>query len=153
MLWTQQVCLRFHGPSTFNWTYSSIEHSTYSLALKSAWFRSEISGGSRISRWGGADPLGGHQSPMCTLFGENICKNERNWSCWGGGAPAGGDPPGSANADGLLYPYISRSGPVPCLNQSKEYGHHTRPQVLQANAPPSGKFLIHYCSYNAAFAP
>ena len=47
------------------------------------------SGGSRISRWwGGADLLGGHQPLMSTLFGENICENERNWSCRGGRAAA-----------------------------------------------------------------
>ena len=40
---------------------------------------SESSGGSRISRWGGRRP------PMRTLFGENVCENERNGSCWGGG--------------------------------------------------------------------
>ena len=32
-----------------------------------------VSGGSRISRWGG-----GRQPPTCTLFGENVCENERN---------------------------------------------------------------------------
>ena len=26
----------------------------------------------------------GHQPPTQALFGENICKNERIWSCWGG---------------------------------------------------------------------
>ena len=30
---------------------------------------------------GGADPLGGCQPPMRTLFGKNVCENERNWSC------------------------------------------------------------------------
>ena len=30
----------------------------------------------------------GHQPLMCTLFGEKVCKNERNGSCWGGRAPA-----------------------------------------------------------------
>ena len=34
---------------------------------------------------GGADLLGGCQPLMCTLFGKNICENERNGSCWGGG--------------------------------------------------------------------
>ena len=29
-------------------------------------------------------PLGGCQPPMHTLFGENVCENERNGSCWGG---------------------------------------------------------------------
>ena len=29
--------------------------------------------------------LGGCQPLMCTLFGENVCENERNGSCWGGG--------------------------------------------------------------------
>ena len=38
----------------------------------------------------GADPGfpvggGGRQRPTQALFGENICKNERIWSCWGGG--------------------------------------------------------------------
>ena len=27
---------------------------------------------------GGADPLGGRQPPTHTLFGENVCENERN---------------------------------------------------------------------------
>ena len=46
------------------------------------------SGGSRISRWGGRRPVGGggHRPPTRTLFGKNICENERNGSCWG--APA-----------------------------------------------------------------
>ena len=35
---------------------------------------------------GGANPRWrGHQPPTHLLFGENICKNERIWSCWGGG--------------------------------------------------------------------
>ena len=34
---------------------------------------------------GGANPhWRGHQPPTQALFGENICKNERIWSCWGG---------------------------------------------------------------------
>ena len=38
--------------------------------------------------WGGANPhWRGHQPPTQALFGENICKNERIWSCWGGGTP------------------------------------------------------------------
>ena len=45
---------------------------------------------------GGADPLGGRRPPTRTLFGENICENERIGSCCGGRAP--GAPPGSANA-------------------------------------------------------
>ena len=36
------------------------------------------SGGSRISRWGGG---GGRQPPTRTLFGKNVCQNERNGSC------------------------------------------------------------------------
>ena len=44
-----------------------------------------IRGGSRISHWGGVNPhWRGHQPPTQVLFGENICKNERIWSCWGG---------------------------------------------------------------------
>ena len=43
------------------------------------------SGGSRISHWGGVPTRwGGHQPPTRTLFSENVCKNERNGSCWGG---------------------------------------------------------------------
>ena len=42
----------------------------------------------------GADLLGGRRPPICTLFGENICKNEKTGSCWGGALAA---PPGSAN--------------------------------------------------------
>ena len=35
---------------------------------------------------GGANPRWrGHQPLTQVLFGENICKNERIWSCWGGG--------------------------------------------------------------------
>ena len=42
-------------------------------------------GGSRISHWGGTNPRWrGCQPPTQVLFGENICKNERIWSCWGG---------------------------------------------------------------------
>ena len=40
-------------------------------------------------------PLGGRQPLMHTLFGKNVCKSERNGSCWGGHVPA--VPPGSAN--------------------------------------------------------
>ena len=33
---------------------------------------------------GGTNPRWrGHQPPTQALFGENICKNERIWSCWG----------------------------------------------------------------------
>ena len=36
---------------------------------------------------GGANPhWRGHQPLTQVFFGENICKNERIWSCWGGGA-------------------------------------------------------------------
>ena len=34
------------------------------------------SGGSRISRRGGVDPLGGRGPPMQVLFGENECENQ-----------------------------------------------------------------------------
>ena len=44
---------------------------------------------------GGRRPIGGRQPLTCTLFGENVCENKRNGSCWGGtcagGAPL--DPP------------------------------------------------------------
>ena len=44
-----------------------------------------VRGGSRISHWGGANPhWRGHQPPTQALFSENICKNKRIWSCWGG---------------------------------------------------------------------
>ena len=44
-------------------------------------------GRSRISRWGGPNPCWrGCQPPIQALFGKNICKNERIWSCWGGHA-------------------------------------------------------------------
>ena len=38
---------------------------------------------------------GGRRPPMHTLFGKNVCENERNGSCWGGHAPAAPplDPP------------------------------------------------------------
>ena len=55
-----------------------------------------FSSGSRISRWGDAEPLGGggRRPPTWALFGKNICKNERIGFCWGG-APAAlpPDPP------------------------------------------------------------
>ena len=38
---------------------------------------------------------GGCRPPTRTLFGKNRCENERNGSCWGGGAPAA--PPVPAN--------------------------------------------------------
>ena len=43
-------------------------------------------GGSRISHWeGGANPHWRGCQPLTqALFSENICKNERIWSCWGG---------------------------------------------------------------------
>ena len=46
----------------------------------------QISGGSRISRWGG----GGRQPPTRTLFGKNICEKEIDPV--GGGAHAGSAP-------------------------------------------------------------
>ena len=36
-------------------------------------------GGGAPTHWGGCQPL------MHTLFGKNVCENERNGSCWGGG--------------------------------------------------------------------
>ena len=36
------------------------------------------SGGSRISRWGAPTRWGGHQPPTHTLFGKNVCEDERN---------------------------------------------------------------------------
>ena len=50
---------------------------------------SVIRGGSRITRWGGggANPHWRGRQPLTqVLFGENTCKNERIWSCGGGGA-------------------------------------------------------------------
>ena len=42
-------------------------------------------------------PLGGHQPLTHTLFGKNVCENERNGSCWGvaraGSTPPPPDPP------------------------------------------------------------
>ena len=46
------------------------------------------SGGSRISRRGGMDPLGGRGPPMWVLFGKNVCENERIWSRRGELAPS-----------------------------------------------------------------
>ena len=42
------------------------------------------SGGSRISRRGGVDPLGGRVPPTWVLFGKNVCENKRIWSRRGG---------------------------------------------------------------------
>ena len=54
-----------------------------------------VSGGSRISRWGG----GGRRPPMWALFGKNVCENERIGSRLGGGSTRRQQPPpGSANA-------------------------------------------------------
>ena len=54
------------------------------------------SGGSRISRRGGVDPLGGGRGPLIqALFGENVYENERIGSHRGWRAP--GTPPRSAN--------------------------------------------------------
>ena len=51
---------------------------------------------------GGAEPLGGRQPLIWVLFGENMCKNERIGSCWGGGGCAPVAPhPGSANGKDL----------------------------------------------------
>ena len=36
-----------------------------------------ITGGSRISRRGGVDPLGGRGPPTWVLFGKNVCENEK----------------------------------------------------------------------------
>ena len=67
------------------------------------------SGGSRISHWGGAEPLRGVPSPpMWALFSKNVCENERIGSCWG--APA--TPPRSANA----MQWISKYKSVVALN-------------------------------------
>ena len=60
-------------------------------------FQRLISGGSRISRRGGVDPLGGHGPPMWVLFGKNVCENERIGSRRGGVRPA--RPPRSANVN------------------------------------------------------
>ena len=50
-----------------------------------------VGGGGAPSRWWGRQPL------TWVLFGENICKNERIGSRWGGGGRRW-CPPGSANA-------------------------------------------------------
>ena len=50
---------------------------------------------------GGCQPIGGHQPLTCTLFGKNVCENERNGSCWGCTLAAS---PGSAN--GLYKFYV-----------------------------------------------
>ena len=63
------------------------------------------SGGSRISHWGGGQPIGGHRPPMHMLFGKNVCENERIGSCWG--AHAGGAP-GSANANAIKNIVINK---------------------------------------------
>ena len=45
----------------------------------------QFSGGSRISRRGSVDPLGGRGPLTWVLFGKNVCENERIWSRKGGG--------------------------------------------------------------------
>ena len=54
-----------------------------------------VGGGGGRRPVGGGGGVGGHQPPMCTLFGKNVCENERNGSCWGGGGATGAplDPP------------------------------------------------------------
>ena len=38
----------------------------------------ETSGGSRMSRSGGVDPLGGGGGALTSDVGENVCENEKN---------------------------------------------------------------------------
>ena len=65
-----------HVKHLFLWIFIVLQHKSYKM----------YRGGPRISRWGGANPRWrGCQPPTQALFGENICKNERIWSCWGGG--------------------------------------------------------------------
>ena len=54
-----------------------------------------FSGGSRISRRGDADSVGGRQGLTQQLCGKLVCKNERIWVL--GGESASAAPPGSAN--------------------------------------------------------
>ena len=64
-------------------------------SYENALIATSISGRSRISHWGGAEPLGGHQPPTWVLFGKNVCENKRIGSCWGGMCQQ--RPPRSAN--------------------------------------------------------
>ena len=78
------------------WNYDNILWNYYTIVMRLHHkCLVSYSGGSRISHWGGHRPIGGHQPPMHTLFGENICENERNGSCWGGMHRQ--HPPGSTN--------------------------------------------------------
>ena len=57
-----------------------------------------------------ADPgfaIGGHGSLTRLLFGENVCKNERNGSCSGEGH-APGTPPRSTNVSRKSYGMLPR---------------------------------------------
>ena len=65
------------------------------------------SGGSRISPWGGAEPLGRCQPLTWVLFGKNVCENERIGSCWGEGGMHWWHPPGSANVSFKTFIFLS----------------------------------------------
>ena len=51
----------------------------------------DISGGSRISRWGGADPLGGGANLQCIHFSAKTYAKTKEMDPVGGGRPL--DPP------------------------------------------------------------
>ena len=58
-----------------------------------------VSGGSRISRWGGTSTHWEHQPLMQALFGKNVCENKRIGSRLGG--HTSDTPSGSTNASCL----------------------------------------------------
>ena len=53
------------------WTTHIIEDTTLPLQLNMQWWIQDFP-------LGGTDPVGGHQPPTRTLFGKNVCENERN---------------------------------------------------------------------------
>ena len=83
------------------------------------------SGGSRISRWGGAEPLEGGANLRCGCFLVKTCENERIGSCWGR-APAA--LPGSANGSLRLQP-SSR----PSIHELLEKMNNTIVQLTNEN--------------------
>ena len=75
----------------------------FSTSTRLQWAR--CSGGSRISRRGGANLVGGCQLPRQLRFENFVCQNERIWTL-GGRAPAA--PPGSAT-EVVCFMAVSRS--------------------------------------------
>ena len=100
------------------------------------------SGGSRISRWGGADPLGGRQPLTHVHFSVNMYVKTKEMDPVGGRrAPPAPPPPGSAND--YTSPWLKRCNIIGWVRLTGPVIKTDLPQVTYSvNRDSIAKFIV-----------